>query len=117
MTTMRIDKCAFGRIVINGKTYTDDLIILPDGGILERWRRKRGHGLTMGDLKALIDVAPEVIVAGTGVSGGVKPDTNLESDLAKLSIAFFAAPNDKAIKLFNELTAARRVGAGFHLTC
>jgi hypothetical protein len=114
---MRIDKCSFGRIVIDGKTYTDDLIILPDGEIFGPWWRKRGHGLTMDDLQALLDAAPEVIVAGTGVSAGVKPDRTLESDLARLAIEFIAAPNDEAIRIFNELVTTKRVGAGFHLTC
>lgn len=114
---MIIDKCSFGTIVINGKIYNDDLIILPGGDILKPWWRKQGHGLTMDDLQALLDAAPEVIIAGTGVSGGVKPDKNLESDLEKLAIEFIAAPNEKAIKIFNELIGSRRVGAGFHLTC
>ncbi|MFO7739939.1 MAG: MTH938/NDUFAF3 family protein [Desulfatiglandaceae bacterium] len=117
MLTNRIDTCAFGAIFINGKRYTEDLIILPDGEIRKPWRRKRGHGLTTDDLRALIDAAPEVIVIGTGVSGGVKPDKNLESDLAELAIDFFEASNEKAIKIFNQLTATRRVAAGFHLTC
>jgi hypothetical protein len=114
---MRIDKCAFGAIFINGKRYSDDLIILPDGEIIKPWRRKRGHGLTLDDLRDLIDAAPEAIVMGTGVSGGVKPDKNLKSDLAEMAIDFLPAPNEKAISIFNELTAARRVAAGFHLTC
>ena len=117
MKTLRIDNCSFGSLVINGKTYTDDLVIYPDGEIMGPWRRKRGHQLSMDDLRELIDSSPEVIVAGTGVSGGVIPDRNLEEDLSKLAIEFIAAPNEKATKAFNELVAEKRVGAGFHLTC
>jgi len=117
MKTPKIDSCSFGTLVIDGKTYTDDLIILPDGEILKPWWRKRGHQLTMDDLNELIDSSPEIIVAGTGVSGGVKPDKNLEKDLAKLAIEFIAAPNKEAIRIFNNLTSEKRVGAGFHLTC
>ena len=69
------------------------------------------------DLKDLIKTAPEVIVVGAGVSGGVKPDKNLETELAKLSIKFIAAPNEEAIRIFNALVSEKRVGAGFHLTC
>jgi uncharacterized protein len=79
MKSLRIDSCSFGSIVINGKTYTDDLVIHPDGKILKPWRRKRGHQLSMDDLRELIDSAPEVIVAGTGVSGGMKSDIIFES--------------------------------------
>jgi hypothetical protein len=117
MKALRIDSCSFGTLVINGKPYTEDLIINPDGKVLMPWRRKRGHQLSMDDLRELIDSSPEVIVAGTGVSGGVIPDRNLEEDLSKLAIEFIAAPNEKAIRVFNELVQDKRVGAGFHLTC
>ena len=102
MKTPKIDNCSFGTLVINGKTYTDDLIVHPGGEILKPWWRKRGHQLTMDDLSELIDSSPEVIVAGTGVSGGVKPDKNLEPELSKLGIELIAAPNDEAIKIFNK---------------
>ena len=117
MKSLRIDSCSFGTLVINGKPYTDDLIIHPDGKILTPWRRKRGHQLLMDDLRELIDSSPEFIVAGTGVSGGVIPERNLKDDLLKLAIDFIAAPNEKAIRVFNELVQEKRVGAGFHLTC
>ena len=117
MKTTKIDNCSFGTLVINGKIYTDDLIILPNGDILKPWWRKRGHQLSMNDLRNLIDSVPEVIVAGTGMSGGMKPDTNLKSELSKLAIEFFAAPNNEAIRIFNDMAVERRIGAGFHLTC
>ena len=117
MKIVKIDECSFGRLIINGKTYTDDLIIRPDGSILEPWQRKRGHGISMDDLRELMDSSPEVIVAGTGMSGGVKPDKDLEKDLVKRGIEFIAAPNEEIIQVFNELAPKRRVGAGFHLTC
>ena len=117
MKSLKIDSCSFGTLIINGKPYTDDLIIHPDGKILKPWRRKRGHQLSMDDLQEIIDSSPEVIVAGTGMSGGVIPERNLEEDLSVLAIDFIAAPNEKAIKAFNELASEKRVGAGFHLTC
>lgn len=114
---MKIDSCSFGSLVINGKTYRDDLIILPTGKVLKPWWRKQGHQLTIDDLQELIDTSPEVIVVGTGMSGRVIPDKNLEADLAKLSVVFIAASNEKAIKVFNQLVSEKRIGCGFHLTC
>ncbi len=116
-TDVRIDRCGFGTLVIDGRTYTDDLIILPHGEVRKPWRRKRGHGLTMDDLRGLIDADPEVIVMGTGMSGGVKPDKTLESDLGKRGIEFVATSNEEAIRTFNTLKRSKKVGAGFHLTC
>ena len=117
MQTVKIGGCSFGTIVIDGRTYTDDLFILPDGKIVKPWRRKRGHQLTMDDLGVLIDSAPETIVVGTGVSGGVKTDKDLNAVLGTVNIEFIAKPNKEAIKLFNRLASEKRVGAGFHLTC
>jgi hypothetical protein len=103
MKFLRIDSCSFGTLVINGKLYTDDLIIHPNGKILRPWLRKRGHQLSMDDLRQLIGSSPEVIVARAGLSGRVTPDKNLEDDLSKLAIEFIAAPNEKAIKAFSHL--------------
>jgi hypothetical protein len=114
---MKIDRCSFGSLVINGKTYRDDLIILPDGKILKPWWREKGHQLTMDDLQDLIHALPEIIVVGTGMSGRVIPVKNLEADLAKLLIEFIAVPNEEAIKVFNQLAPEKRIGGGFHLTC
>ena len=117
MKPLKIDSCSFGTLIIDGKPYTDDLIIHPNGKILKPWWRKQGHQLSMDDLREIIDSSPEVIVAGTGMSGGVIPDRNLEEDLSEFNIDFIAAPNEKAIMAFNELVLEKRVGAGFHLTC
>jgi len=103
MKSLRIDTCSFGTLVINGKPYTDDLIIHPDGKIMQPWQRKRGHQFSMDDLRELIDSSPEVIVAGTGMSGRVIPERKLEEDLSQLAIDLIAAPNEKAIRFFNKL--------------
>jgi len=117
MKSLRIDSCSFGRLIIDGKPYTDDLIIHPDGKIVGPWWRHRGHRLSWNDLTDLIDATPEIIIAGTGVSGMVKPDKDLEKKLSDLSIKFIASPNQKAIETFNEIVSRKRVGACFHLTC
>jgi hypothetical protein len=117
MKTLRIEKYSFGTLVINGKTYTDDLIILPDGKILKPWWRKQGHKLIQDDLRDLIDSSPEVIVAGTGVSGNMTPENNLVKDLSRLAIELIAEPNDKAMEIYNKMGPEKRVGACFHLTC
>ena len=115
--TLRIESCSFGTLVIDGKTYTDDLIILPDDKILKPWWRQQGHHLTMDDLRDLIESSPEVIVAGTGISGNMKPDHNLVKDLSRLAIELIAEPNNKALEIFNKMEPGKRVGACFHLTC
>ncbi|MFP3912359.1 MAG: Mth938-like domain-containing protein [Desulfobacteraceae bacterium] len=117
MKSVRIDNCSFGTLVIDGNSYQDDLMILPDGAIIAPWRRRKGHQLSMQDLEELIHASPEVIIMGTGMSGGVKPDRDLETQLSRLGVRFMAAPNPEAVRIFNKRVPRKRVGAGFHLTC
>lgn len=112
-----IDTCSFGLIVIDGKQHTSDLVIYPDGRIMEPWWRKRGHRLSSDDIRDLIEYQPEVIIAGTGVSGQVKPEKELEKLLHQKGITFIPAPNHEAMKHYNEMASKKRVGACFHLTC
>jgi len=112
-----IEECSFGSIVINGRRHRSDLIIYPDGRIREPWYRNRGHYLSFQDIKDLAHSAPDVIVSGTGMSGGVKPDPNLGDILAERDIEFVFAPNPEAVERFNQLAKDKRVGACFHLTC
>jgi len=112
-----IESCAFGFIVINGKKYTSDLVIYPDGHIEDSWRRISGHRLSIDDIDRLIKSDPEVIVAGTGVSGLMKPETQIKKLLHQKGIKFISQPNQKAIKTFNKFLSKNRAGACFHLTC
>jgi len=114
---MRIDTLAFGSIVIDGNKYTSDLIIYPDGRVVTSWRRKKGHRLSSDDINGLITSQPEVIIAGTGIYGLVKPEKDLQKMLQKRGIEFFPARNKKAMELFNALPSKKRIGACFHLTC
>lgn len=112
-----IDEISFGAIVINGKTYTSDLIIYPNGRVTDHWWRKSGHQLSQADIELLIQTKPEVIVAGMGANGLMKPEPELETFLQKNNIALIAEPNEKAIKSFNTLFESKKIGACFHLTC
>ncbi len=65
---MKIEHYSFGKIVIDGKTYTSDLIIYPDR-IDPSWWRKEGHLLQIDDLSDVLKENPDLIIIGTGYSG------------------------------------------------
>lgn len=67
--TFLIDSYEFGRIAVDGKNYTSDVIIFPDK-VLDGWWRKNGHSLHLQDLKKVLEAEPkpEVLVVGTGVT-------------------------------------------------
>jgi len=112
-----INSTSFGTISIDGKTYHSDVIIYPDGRVADSWWRTSGHRLTFGDIQLLADSKPEVIVAGTGVNGRMIPDPNMASLLGEMGIEFMAAPNEEALKLYNQQVRVRKTGGCFHLTC
>jgi hypothetical protein len=112
-----ITSCSFGKITINKKIYTSDLIIYSDGTIEDGWRRIAGHRLSNDDIVRLVKSEPKIIIAGTGVSGMMKPDESLIRLLDKKNIIFFAKPNQQAVKLYNRFFMEKRTGACFHLTC
>jgi len=88
MESITVERCSFDSLVINGSNYASDLIIYPDGRIDEPWYRRRGHRLSSQDITGLIESAPEVIIADTGISGGVKPEGELEDLLSERDIQF-----------------------------
>lgn len=112
-----IEGFSFGKMVVDGQTYTSDLILYPDRTIKENWRRKSGHELVAQDIADLIASRPEVIIAGTGAPGRMTPQKSLEKELERQGIALIAQPTEQAIETYNQLSQKRKVGACFHLTC
>ena len=112
-----IEKNEFGAIQIDGRRYTTDIIIYPDGRVSDNWWRKHGHRLTLADLEGLIAAKPEMIVIGSGVYGRMLPETGLEKALRKRGIELVMDITGNAITHFNNLQSSHRIGGGFHLTC
>ncbi|MGQ9543930.1 MAG: Mth938-like domain-containing protein [Candidatus Bathyarchaeia archaeon] len=114
-----IDMYEFGVIVVDGKRYVKDLIILP-GKVLEGWWRREGHNLTLEDLKELLEmkVPPEVLVVGTGYSGMMNVSREVEDHLRFKGIELIVKPTRHACQIFNSLLRSKRmVTAALHLTC
>jgi hypothetical protein len=112
-----IESYSFGSIVVDGRKFTSDLIIYPDGNIQSSWWRISGHRLASEDIAELINSEPEVIIAGTGSSGLMKPEKELEKILQQKGIEFISLLTRKAVKIYNDLSSTKNVGACFHLTC
>ena len=114
---MKITDYEFGRIGVEGKTYTSDVIIYPEK-VRDSWWRKEGHRLHLEDLEEVISAKPELLIVGTGYYGNmVVPKetlTRLESEGIKVRVA----PTGEAVKLFNQLQReAAVIVAALHLTC
>ncbi len=113
---MKIAHYSFGKITINGETYTSDVIIYPERVDLSWWR-KEGHNLQIADLSEVMKANPEVVVIGKGFFGMMKVPEEVVSHLESKGIEVHAARTGKAVELFNSFQAGKKVIAALHLTC
>ncbi|MFQ6059953.1 MAG: Mth938-like domain-containing protein [Thermoplasmata archaeon] len=113
---MRIESYSFGRIVIDGISYTSD-VILSEGRINSSWWRRKGHLLTPEDLEEALDAEPELLVIGTGYSGVMKVPEETREFLRLRGIDYVIQRTEDACRTYNREVQKRRVVATLHLTC
>jgi len=113
---MHIDGYVFGRMIIDKKTYTADLIVYPDK-VDPSWWRKEGHFLQKEDLSGVIAAGPDIFIVGTGDMGVMQVPESTLAFLVKQGIEVHVAKTGKAVELFNNRPAGKKVIAAFHLTC
>jgi hypothetical protein len=114
---MRIHSYAFGKIVVDGKLFTQDLILLP-GKIEAPWNRQIGHYLQKTDLESILDlpVKPERLILGTGYEGRLEVPAQLKEELSGQGIQVLVMDTPNAVRFYNECPSEKTVAA-LHLTC
>jgi hypothetical protein len=114
---VKIDSYSFGSITINGQTYNNDVIIRQD--MITVWWRKEGHLLQVIDVTPLIEDDPDILVVGTGYSGGMQISREVEQLCADRKIELLANRTTNACQIYNRLTKQRELAviAALHLTC
>jgi len=112
-----IESYAFGRITVDGQTYTQDLIILPHR-VRPNWWRKQGHSLHQDDLAEAVQAKPSILVIGTGNLGQMQiPERTLEF-LQQHGMRVIVERTAEACQRYNELAEkGEAVAAAVHLTC
>jgi hypothetical protein len=110
-----IDRYRFGRITIDGREETRDVIVLPDQVVREWWRRD-GHRLVLDDLADVLDELPERLVVGTGADGRMVPDPEALERLRARGIEVEVLRTAEAVERYAQLDP-RRTAAALHLTC
>lgn len=116
---MHIDYYSFGRITINNKTYTSDVIIYP-GRVDSSWWRKQGHYLQPVDLDDVVKAKPDILIIGTGNSGVMQVPEKTLRFLKSRGIAVNPAVTGKAVEVFNKMQVEKPdkiIVAALHLTC
>lgn len=111
-----IESYSFGKIVIDGEKYTNDVIIFPNR-VKGDWWRKEGHSLHPGDLTEVIEEEPEVLVVGKGSYGRMNVPEGTREYVESKGIELIAKPTEDACGKFNEFSKTKKVVAALHLTC
>jgi len=112
-----IDNYSFGQIMVDGKRYTNDIIIFPSR-IRDNWWRKIGHRIDIEDLKEVIQEKPEMLVVGTGYFGFVKVPAEVKEFVRSKGIELIFQSTKDACNTFNSLrTSGKKVVAALHLAC
>ncbi len=115
---MRIQGYSFGRVTVDGREETRDVIVLP-GRVVRDWWRRDGHGLVPGDLADVLDELdelPERLLLGTGAYGRLRPDPVTIELLRRRGVEVEAMPTAEAVARYAELDP-ERTAAALHLTC
>jgi len=108
---------SFGKIVVNDRTYTDDIKIVR-GQVISDWWRKRGHRVDVEDIADILEASPEIVVIGKGSPGLMRTSAPLRERLATHNIGLIEKKTSQAIQVFNTLfQEGEKVAAGFHVGC
>lgn len=114
MAAPQIEAYRHGHIVIDGKAYKNDVVILPE--TVRDWQRlKEGHRISGKDIAALLREKPEVLIVGLGAGARLGLTKKAIARLEASGVEWHAFPSKEACKMYNRLSRQRRVVAALHL--
>lgn len=114
---MKIKSYGFGKMSVDGVTYTNDLIIFPDK-IEPEWWREKGHSLSLKDLESVIKYKPDYLIIGRGAQRMMTIPPETEKAIKENDIEVISGDTKEMTELFNQyLEEGKNVVGAFHLTC
>jgi hypothetical protein len=116
-----IDEFRFGLMVINGQTFTKDLIIYPNYEVQDWWRYT-SHECSLDDVNPLLQYLTEkgldCVIFGTGFDGRMTICDEIFERLEKEGIPFEVLPTNEAGLRYNKcFNDGKQVAGVFHITC
>jgi hypothetical protein len=112
-----IQSYSFGKMKINGESFTKDLKII-NGRVKGNWWREGGHRVSVEDVGDILSAAPEMVVFGSGYNGQMQITDVLKNVLQRRNIDYIVQTTRKAQHEFNRLVCeGMKVAGAFHLTC
>lgn len=95
---MKIEAYRFGEIEIDGKLFDYDVVSA--GSEVKRWTRKESHNVLWGEVKGLLDFAPEVV-----------------DKIRDQGVKVIVERTGRAVEVYDKISKEKKVAAALHLTC
>ena len=114
--TKVITAYSFGKIEINNRPYSDDVIIF-EGEVHSGWRRKKGHRVEIDDLKRAPLEKVKHLIIGTGSYGMMTVSSSLEEYCIAHGIHLESMRTLEAVERFNACREKANLLGAFHLHC
>ena len=111
---MKVESYSFGEIIVDGKKFTQDIVIFKDR--IKNWKRKVSHEVCLDDLKEVIKENPKILIIGLGAYGMMKVNEDVRRFLKEHGIEVIEKSSEEACKLYNEMED-KNVTLAIHLTC
>jgi hypothetical protein len=117
----KVENFSFGSIVIGGRKYGRDILMLPDGVVKQRkggfWKFG-SHVFKKEEIDELIIANPDVVVLGTGTNAKAKLASDAELLIKEANVELMAVPSREAVDKLNRFVEeGKRVSALIHITC
>ncbi len=114
---MHIDEYDFGKIVVDGREYDEDLIVFPDR-LQAKWIRDEGHSLHPRDIEDVLDGDLDVLIVGTGAYGRMRVLPETEKIIESHGVKLITQKTGRAVSMFNKaVEEGKSIVAVLHLTC
>jgi hypothetical protein len=120
-TMAKINSFNFGFIVVDDKQYAHDVIILPDGSVLDRHPGKGrlgSHTISKSEIETLSKEPVDAILIGSGVQGMARLAHDAEHLMLDPELNITMLPSTQIVKKYNQhVEDGDKVAALIHVTC
>jgi hypothetical protein len=116
----KITKLSWGKIEIDGNQVFKDVKLYPGGCRDWNWQEtgtKHSPGIQYSDVQELLDNGVKTVILSRGVLGRLKVQREVVEELESNGFTVHVLKTKKVVKLYNELSNTKKVGALIHTTC
>ena len=116
----RIESQAWGTIEVEGQGSFKDVKLFPGGAREWDWGETgTSHipGIQMADVEELLEKGAEVVILSQGMLERLQVHPETVQELQARNVQVHVLPTQGAVRLYNEISRTKPVGALIHSTC